>query len=89
MLMRVVIVAVLIFATMVGVKNGKVLRAAGLSGSCRLVQTAADGSEVAACTNGRLSGRPDLSGRSCTRLGMRDNLEYWHCPAGVDSRLGG
>jgi hypothetical protein len=89
MLMRVVIVAVLIFATMVGVKNGQVLRAAGLSGSCKLVQTASDGTEVASCTNGRLSGRPDLTGKSCTRLGMRNGLEYWHCPAGVDSRLGG
>jgi hypothetical protein len=89
MLMRVVIAAVLIFGLMVAIKNGRLLRAAGLSGSCRLVQTASDGTEVAACEGGRLSGLPDLSGKSCTRLGMRGKLEYWHCPAGVESRVGG
>jgi hypothetical protein len=88
MLMRVVIAAVLIFGLMVAVKNGRLLRAAGLSGSCRLVQTASDCTEVAACKSGRLAGRPDLSGKSCTRLGIRAKLEYWHCPAGVESRLG-
>jgi hypothetical protein len=89
MLFRVVIAAVLIFAVMVGVKNGRILQAAGLSGSCRVVQTAADGTQVDVCKSGRLAGRPNLVGKSCTSLGIRGNLEYWHCAAGVESRPGG
>jgi hypothetical protein len=89
MLIRVVIAAVLIFAVMVGIKDGRLTRQIGLAGSCRVVQTATDGSQWDACQSGRLAGRPDLSSKSCTSSGVRGSLEYWRCPAAVDSRLGG
>jgi hypothetical protein len=89
MLVRVVIAAVLIFALMVGIKDGRLVQQAGLSGSCHVVQTSADGSQWDACRSGRLAGRPDLSSKSCTSSGVRGSLEYWRCPAAVDSRLGG
>ena len=89
MLIRVVIAAVLIFAVMVGIKDGRLTRGIGLSGSCHVVQVARDGSQWDACRSGRLAGRPDLTSKSCVSTGVRGALEYWRCPAGVDSRPGG
>jgi len=88
MLIRVVIAAVLIFAVMLGIKDGRLTRQIGLSGSCQVVQTAVDGTQLDACHGGRLAGRPDLSSKSCTSTGFRGTLEYWRCPAAVDSRPG-
>jgi hypothetical protein len=89
MLLRVVIAAVLIAAVMVGVKDGRLVKDMGLSGSCRMVQTATDGTQWTACTSGRLEGRPNLSSKSCTSSGLQGTVEYWHCPAEVASRVGG
>jgi hypothetical protein len=88
MLLRVVITAVLIAAVMVGVKDGRLMRDAGLAGKCRVVETAKDGTQWAACTGGRLAGRPSLASKSCTSSGLSGKLEYWHCPAEVVSRVG-
>jgi len=88
MLIRVVIAAVLIFAVMLGIKDGRLTRQIGLSGSCQVVQTAVDGTQLDACRGGRLAGRPDLSSKSCTSTGFRGAFEYWRCPAAVDSRPG-
>jgi hypothetical protein len=88
MLTRVVIAAVLILALMLGIKDGRLTRDIGLSGSCHVVLTATDGTQLDACRSGRLAGRPDLSSKSCTSSGMRGNVEYWRCPAAVDSRPG-
>ena len=81
MLKTVVAVAVCILAVMFAIKDGRVLRSTGLTGSCTTVQARADGSEVEACHAGKLEGRPDLSHRGCISFGLRGKLEYWHCPA--------
>jgi hypothetical protein len=88
MLIRVVIVAVLIFAVMVGIKDGRLTRRIGLAGSCHVIQTALDGTQLDACEGGRLAGRPDLSSKSCRSSGINGAVEYWWCPAAVDSRPG-
>jgi hypothetical protein len=75
-------VGVCIFALMVVIKDGRVLRTAGLTGSCSVVQTYSDSSDLAACRPGKLEGRPDLSHRGCRTVGINSTLEYWHCPAG-------
>jgi hypothetical protein len=82
MLKRFLVVAVLIAALMVGLKNGTVLKKAGLTGSCTVVQTSAD-AQVNACRAGRLEGRPNLSKHSCVSTGMKGTYEYWRCPAAV------
>ncbi len=89
MLVRVVIAAILIAAFMFALKDGRLLRTAGLGGSCHVVQAATDGTEWEACSGGKLAGRPDLSSKSCTSSGLRGKVEYWHCPASVDSQTGG
>jgi hypothetical protein len=82
MLKRVLAVCVLIVALMVGLKNGTLLRKAGLTGSCAVVQTSAD-AQVNACRAGKLEGRPNLSKHSCVSTGMKGTYEYWRCPASV------
>jgi hypothetical protein len=88
MLKRVVAVAVLIVALMVGVKDGRVLRMTGLAGTCSVVKTMSDGTQWEACAAGKMDGRPDLASHNCVSSGVSGNLEYWHCPAALGSASG-
>ena len=83
MLTRVLIVAVVAVAAMVAVKDGRVLRSSGLTGSCSLVQVAPDGTSWNRCVSGKLEGRPDLTNKSCTSEGVDGKYELWHCPAAL------
>jgi hypothetical protein len=85
MIKRVVAVGVLIFVLMVVIKDGRVLRDAGLTGSCSHVETFMDGSQLEGCRPGKLVGRPDLSGQGCRDAGAKAAIEYWRCPAAVAS----
>jgi hypothetical protein len=81
--------AVLIVALMVAIKDGRVLRAAGLTGRCTAV--AAPAGESGAwqrCTAGKLEGAPNLSRQGCTVTGTAGKTEYWRCPARIDSAQG-
>ena len=87
MLWRVVAVAVLILAVMIAVKDGRILRTSGLTGTCSVVKAAAGGpdiNELVGCKAGRLEGRSDLSHRGCKVIGVVKPIEYWNCPAGFD-----
>jgi hypothetical protein len=84
MIKTIVAVGVCIFALMVVIKDGRVLRTTGLTGSCAVTQTFTDSSELAACRAGKLQGPPDLSHRGCRSVGVTATLEYWGCPAGFD-----
>ena len=85
MLKQIVAVGVCIFALMLVVKDGRVLRMAGLTGSCSIVQTYADSSLLVACHPGKLDGRPDLSRRACSSGQLTaSGAQYWHCTAGFD-----
>ncbi|MGH2971449.1 MAG: hypothetical protein ACRDNM_04975 [Gaiellaceae bacterium] len=85
MVTRIAFVAALIAAAMVAVKDHRVLEAAGLTGSCVVVQTAQDGQQMEACSSGKLEGAPDLSRNGCTDAGPYAGREYWRCPAPVVS----
>jgi hypothetical protein len=81
MLLRVVVVAALALAVMVAVKNGHILRTTGLTGTCIVARTNADGTQLEACRAGKLQGQPDLSPDGCKSVGTEGAYEYWHCPA--------
>jgi hypothetical protein len=83
MLKRVVVVAVLVLAVMVAIKDGRVLRRTGLTGSCNVVQVGTDGSALQACHAGTLEGRPDLRRQGCRDAGVTGTTEYWRCPATI------
>jgi hypothetical protein len=83
MVKRVVLVASLVLALMVAIKDGRVLSKTGLSGSCSVVRIAADGSELMGCHAGKLEGMPDLRRQGCKDAGTFGKVEYWSCPASV------
>ncbi|HEY2071964.1 MAG TPA: hypothetical protein VGG88_00165 [Gaiellaceae bacterium] len=85
MVKRIVFVAALIASGMFAVKDHRVLQAAGLTGSCAVVQTMTDGQQMEACSSGKLEGAPDLSRNGCTDAGPYAGREYWRCPAPVVS----
>lgn len=80
MIRSIATVAACCLAFMVVIKDGRVLRATGLTGVCTIAQQAADGSELEACRPGKLEGRPDLSRRGCKVAGTAGTYEYWKCP---------
>ena len=85
MFLRITLVAVVIAGAMFAVKDGRILRDAGLTGSCSVVETAADGEQMEACSSGKLEGAPDLSRNGCTDDGLFRGRVYWRCPAPVAS----
>jgi hypothetical protein len=86
MFLRFAAAATLFLALLVLVKEENVLQRAGLVGSCQQVATPyGNWGEWWACRSGRISGRTDLTKRSCDRIGVARGLEYWRCPATVAS----
>ena len=86
---RIVLAALLIVAVMVAIKNGRILRDAGLTGSCSsIARPVGQTGTWKACKRGRLEGRPDLSRQGCTAQGVAGKLEYWRCPAQLGSAPG-
>jgi hypothetical protein len=86
MLLRIVLVGAVLVAAMVAIKDGRILRDAGLTGSCSSV-VAPPGQHTfwQACKKGRLEGRPDLSRQGCTAVTIRNAVEWWRCPASIGS----
>ena len=84
MLKQIVAVGICIFALMLVIKDGRVLRMAGLTGSCSIVETYPDSSLLVGCRAGKLDGQPDLSRRACSSGMAEAGEQYWHCTAGFD-----
>lgn len=89
MLKPIFVTAACILALMVAVKDGRVLRTSGLTGSCSALAPTASGALVEACKPGKLEGRPDLTKRACTSVGVNGRLEYWSCPAEIQASAAG
>ena len=85
MLTRILVAAAVVLALMLVVKDGRVMRDAGLTGTCASAKKYPDGSQLEACSAGKLAGRPSLAGQGCTSTGLSGTYEYWRCPAGVVS----
>jgi hypothetical protein len=74
--------ALVILLLMVAIKDGRLLRGAGLTGGCRSVAAPAGQSGAwLACEPGKLQGAPDLTRQSCTSVTFVGKTEYWRCPA--------
>ena len=81
MFVKILLVGAVGVAVMAAVKDGRVLRATGLTGSCTVVSTAPNGIRVETCHKGKLHGAPDLSTQGCTNTGTVAGTIYWRCPA--------
>lgn len=86
MLLKIFIVGALLIGAMAAIKDGRVLRDAGLLSSCSPV-TVNGRSEptVLSCTKGRLDGYPDLTNKACTLVSVHPTLEYWRCQTPIVS----
>ena len=90
MLKPIFVVAACIFALMVVVKDGRVLKTdAGSPRKCSAVSAVVQGVVVEACKPGKLEGRPDLTKRDCIAAGIAGKLEYWRCPAEIQATSAG
>ena len=72
-------------ALMAGIKDGRILRIAGLTATCNVAERFQDGSEIDACRAGKLEGMPSLAHRGCAAAGRNGTYEYWRCPAAQQS----
>ena len=82
----VLLAAVLIFALMLVIKDGRASRNLGLTGTCHVVAapTGQDGLWQA-CKPGKLEVAPDLRRYGCKSMSLTSKREYWRCPAGIKS----
>jgi hypothetical protein len=89
MMFRMFVVAALIVAAMVAIKDGRPLKRTGLVAVCAEVTPPPGQSGFwEACKAGKLEGRPDLTRRPCNSVGIVDNVEYWRCPERIGSGPG-
>ena len=86
MLLKILIVGALAIGLMAAIRDGRVLRDAGLLSSCKPVAVAGheDGS-MQSCSKGRLDGFPDLTNKSCVLVSVRAQRQYWRCEAPIVS----
>lgn len=81
MVVRIVLVAAVIAATLIVVQQKQVLQNAGLTGYCTAVATPKGETGFwHECRPGKLTGTPELSrSGSCTDMGGTGEIERWRC----------
>jgi hypothetical protein len=80
MLLKILIVGALAIGFMAAVRDGRVLRDAGLLGSCNTVTVNGNVQPtLMSCSKGRLDGYPDLTNKACHMVSVRRDAEYWRC----------
>jgi hypothetical protein len=86
MLLKILIVGGLAIGLMAAIRDGRVLRDAGLLSSCSpvVVNGKQDGT-LQSCSKGRLDGFPDLTNKSCVLVSARPQHQYWRCAAPIVS----
>src|SRR5262245_47740425 len=86
MLLKILIVGAVAIGIMAAIKDGRVLKDAGLLSTCNPVATSSQSDpNLMKCTKGRLDGFPELTNKSCTLISVRKKHEYWRCVAPVVS----
>jgi hypothetical protein len=86
MLLKILVVGALLIGVMAAIRDGRVLKDAGLLHSCTVAPVnGKPDPTLMSCNKGRLDGFPDMTSQSCTLLAAHPNREYWRCPAPVVS----
>jgi len=89
-MLRIWLIAMLAAAVLILVRDHDLLHRTGLVGHCTTTPAPAGAKgSWHACEKGLLDGRPDLSRESCRRQGRAGSVEYWSCPARVESARAG
>ena len=86
MLLKILVVGAVLIGVMAAVRDGRVLRHAGLLSRCSAVTVNGQPDPtVLSCSKGRLDGFPDMTNKSCDLIGVHPKREYWRCRAPVVS----
>jgi hypothetical protein len=86
MLLKILLVGAVLIGGMVAIRDGRVLKAAGLLSSCNpVVLNGQSDPTLLSCSKGRLDGFPDLTNKSCDLIAVHPQQEYWRCKAPVVS----
>jgi hypothetical protein len=86
MLLKILVVGAVVIGAMAAVKDGRVLRDAGLLSRCSaVVVNGQSDSTLLSCSKGRLDGWPDMTNKSCNLISVHPKREYWRCQAPVVS----
>ena len=82
MLLKILVVGALAIGLMAAIRDGRVLRDAGLLSSCSpAVVNGKQDTTLESCSKGRLNGFPDLTNKSCVLVSARPKRQYWRCEA--------
>ena len=85
-MIRIWLIAMLAAALLAVIRSYDLLHATGLLHSCSTIAAPAGRhGSWHSCHKGLLNGRADLSHNSCRRRGQDGSVEYWSCPAKVES----
>jgi hypothetical protein len=80
MLLKIFIVGALAIGLMAAIRDGRVLRDAGLLSTCsRVTLNGKVQPTLMSCSKGRLDGFADLTRKSCHIVSVQPNTEYWRC----------
>jgi hypothetical protein len=86
MLLKIFVVGALLIGVMAAVKDGRILRDAGLLSTCNPVRVNGQGDPtLLSCTKGRLDGWPDETNNSCNLIAVHPTRQFWRCAAPVVS----
>ena len=86
MLLKILIVGALAIGLMAAIRDGRILRHAGLLSTCSpAVVGGRQDPTLQSCSKGRLDGFPDLTSKSCDLVSVRQDREYWRCAAPIVS----
>ena len=86
MLLKILIVGALAIGVMTVIRDGRVLRDAGLLSRCHPVTVNGKYDPTTlSCSKGRLDGFPNMTPRSCHLISTQPKRQYWRCDAPVVS----
>lgn len=86
MLLKILVVGAVLIGMMAVIRDGRVLRDAGLLSRCNAVTINGQADPtLLSCSKGRLDGWPDMTSQSCNLIAVHPNREYWRCAAPVVS----
>ncbi len=86
MLLKILIVGALAIGLMAAIRDGRVLKDAGLLSTCHaVVVNGTPDPTLMSCTKGRLDGFHDLTNKSCHLVAVKPKNEVWRCDAPIVS----
>jgi hypothetical protein len=86
MLLKILVAGALLIGVMAVIRDGRVLRDAGLLSHCSPVAVNGQADPtLLGCSKGRLDGWPDMTSQSCNLIAVHPSREYWRCAAPVVS----